>query len=63
MRVIRIIYSSNPLVHEQDCSACPNFRAEKTALQHVVESRGHVLAMSPKGHCELAGCGIEYDWG
>ena len=24
---------------------------------------GHILVMSPKGHCELAGAGIEYDWG
>eukprot|EP00965_Chrysotila_dentata_P247455 6207758-Pleurochrysis_carterae.AAC.3 len=31
--------------------------------QSLVESRGHILVMSPKGHCELAGQGIEYDWG
>ena len=35
----------------------------KAALQAMVEARGHILAMSPKGHCELAGNGIEYDWG
>ena len=29
----------------------------------MVEARGHILAKSPKGHCELAGCGVEYDWG
>ena len=29
----------------------------------LVEARGHILVMSPKGHCELAGQGIEYDWG
>ena len=29
----------------------------------MVEARGHILIMSPKGHCELAGNGIEYDWG
>ena len=44
-------------------SNCEDFRHEKGALQSLVEARGHVLVMSPKGHCELAGQGIEYDWG
>lgn len=43
--------------------SCPDFRAEKSALQHVVESRGHILIMSPKCHPELAGVGVEYSWG
>ena len=42
---------------------CTDFRNETPALQAMVEARGHILAMSPKGHCELAGNGIEYDWG
>ena len=42
---------------------CEDFRNEKGALQTLVEARGHILVMSPKGHCELAGQGIEYDWG
>jgi len=44
-------------------SLCEDFMKEKTALQAMVEARGHILVMSPKGHCELAGQGIEYDWG
>lgn len=44
-------------------SHCEDFLNEKTALQAMVEARGHILVMSPKGHCELAGQGIEYDWG
>lgn len=36
-------------------SSCPDFRKETSALQTLVESRGHILVMSPKGHCELAG--------
>jgi hypothetical protein len=44
-------------------SSCSDFRNEKPALQTMVEARGHILKMSPKGHCELAGDGIEYDWG
>lgn len=36
-------------------SNCPDFRLETSALQTLVESRGHILVMSPKGHCELAG--------
>lgn len=42
---------------------CPDFRDEKSALQHLVESRGHILLMSPKCHPEIAGVGIEYSWG
>lgn len=34
---------------------CLDFRNETSALQTLVESRGHILIMSPKGHCELAG--------
>jgi hypothetical protein len=37
---------------------CEDFRNEKGALQSLVEARGHILVMSPKGHCELAGQGI-----
>ena len=36
---------------------------EKGALQEIVESRGHILILSPKCHPELTGCGIEYSWG
>lgn len=36
-------------------SCCPDFREETSALQTLVDARGHVLIMSPKGHCELAG--------
>lgn len=35
---------------------------ERTALQHTVESRGHVLVLSPKFHPEVAGVEIEYSW-
>ena len=42
---------------------CEDFVNEKSALQALVEALGHILVMSPKGHCELAGQGIEYDWG
>lgn len=34
---------------------CPDFYNETGALQTLVELRGHILVMSPKGHCELAG--------
>lgn len=35
--------------------SCPDFHNETGALQTLVELRGHILVMSPKGHCELAG--------
>lgn len=41
----------------------PDFKNEKTALQSLVESRGHILLVSPKYHPEVAGNGIEYMWG
>ena len=37
----------------------PDFKDEKSALQTVVESRGHILHMSPKFHPEVAGVVIE----
>ena len=42
---------------------CEDFANEVSALEHAVLSRGHLLIMSPKGHPELAGSGIEYGWG
>jgi len=43
--------------------SCWDFANEKTALQELVESRGHILRMGVKGHPEMAGKGIEYCWG
>jgi hypothetical protein len=42
---------------------CPDFMFEKTALQQVVESRGHILLPSVVCTPETAGGGIEYAWG
>ena len=42
---------------------CEDFRTEWSHIQKVVQDRGHILLCSPKGHCELAGVGIEYCWG
>ena len=41
----------------------PDFKNERSALQHTVEKRGHILMLSPKFHPEVAGVGIEYSWG
>lgn len=41
-------------------SGSPDFKHEKSALQEIFESRGHLLITSPKCHPELAGLGIEY---
>ena len=59
------IFSNTPQDLSMDyvLGNCPDFKNEKGALQALVEARGHILVMSPKGHCELAGNGIEYDWG
>jgi hypothetical protein len=48
----------------QHClSNCPDFKNEKIGIQKLLESRGHILIVSPKCHPELAGSGIEYCWG
>ena len=44
-------------------SECEDFVNEVSSLDAILRARGHRLIMSPKGHCELAGSGIEYDWG
>ena len=41
---------------------CPDFLHEKPKLQLQVEERGHILELSPKGHPEMAGAGIECVW-
>jgi hypothetical protein len=44
-------------------SACPDFHYERTALQNVIESRGHILLPSVVCTPETADGGIEYAWG
>jgi len=44
-------------------SECEDFRNEVTLLEEIAWRRGHIVSFTPKGHCELAGVGIEYCWG
>jgi len=44
-------------------SSCSDFENEITALQELVNRTGHAVVLSPKGHCELAGEGVEYCFG
>lgn len=39
-----------------------DIKNETPALQHLVESRGHILLLSPNLHPELAGAEMEYSW-
>ena len=32
-------------------------------MQELIQSYGNMVLFSPKGHPEIAGAGIEYDWG
>jgi len=43
--------------------ACPDFKNESSKLEKLFREAGHILEMSPKGHPELAGVGVEYSWG
>lgn len=44
-------------------SGCPDFEYERTALQNVIERRGHILLPSVVCTPETAGGGIGYAWG
>ncbi|CAM9602069.1 unnamed protein product, partial [Chrysoparadoxa australica] len=53
----------NSKVMKEVLGGCSDFAGEKGRLQKLLESKGHILLMSPKFHPELAGVGIEYTWG
>jgi hypothetical protein len=42
---------------------CDDFKLEKSQLECLVDSLGGNCRMTPKVHPEIAGVGIEYDWG
>lgn len=42
---------------------CEDFRTEMTLLEKKIVERGHIMLLSPKGHPEVAGLGIEFSWG
>ena len=42
---------------------CKDFREEIGAMQDLVQSYGNIVLFSSKGHPEIVGAGIEYDWG
>jgi hypothetical protein len=42
---------------------CHDFQNEVTQLQNVASMYGFKVAMTPKYHAEIAGCGIEYSCG
>ena len=42
---------------------CRDFANETSALEEKFRDLGMILLMSPKGHPELAGKGIEFSWG
>ena len=44
-------------------SNCEDFKEEMGAMEKLVSSHGHICLFSPKAHPEIAGAGIEYDWG
>ena len=42
---------------------CPDFNLEVGALTKLIHDEGHICLFCAKGHPEIAGLGIEYDWG
>jgi hypothetical protein len=47
---------------QEKLSSLPDFHDEKCGIRQLVESRGHILIVSPVCHPECAGNGIEYCW-
>eukprot|EP00035_Acanthoeca_spectabilis_P013889 m.261212 g.261212 ORF g.261212 m.261212 type:complete len:959 (-) comp15996_c0_seq9:29-2905(-) len=52
-----------PMCASTVLGSCGDFQAERSMLQKLFEDRGHIMQASPKGHPELAGYGLEFDWG
>ena len=42
---------------------CPDFANEKSALEQLIEARGHIVLNGVCCHPEFAGCGVEYVFG
>ena len=54
------VLSSSVMV---ELSSCVDYVNEISELQQMCMDLGHHALFASKGHCELAGEGIEYDWG
>ena len=53
----------DPLSMEDVAKQLPDIKNVRSMLQFLVEDRRHLLSLSPKYHAELAGQGVEYDFG
>ena len=42
---------------------CQDFREEIGAMQDLIKSYGNIVLFSSKGHPDISGAGIEFDWG
>ena len=53
-----------PELSAQDVLAnCEDFLHKTGAMEELVASYGNIVLFLSKGHPEIAGAGIEYDWG
>mmetsp|Transcript_21670 Transcript_21670/g.57861 ORF Transcript_21670/g.57861 Transcript_21670/m.57861 type:complete len:302 (+) Transcript_21670:205-1110(+) len=58
---VRACCKMREMVHVM--SMQPDFMNQRSALEELIYSRGHLVIMSVKCHPEIAGNGIEYAWG
>ena len=42
---------------------CPYFNLNIGSLTKLVQDKGHICLFCAKGHPDIVGLGIEYDWG
>ena len=57
-------HSEYPTMSTHDVlGKCEYFREEIGALKELLQSHGNIVQFLPKGHPEIAGAGIEFDWG
>mmetsp|Transcript_10653 Transcript_10653/g.31714 ORF Transcript_10653/g.31714 Transcript_10653/m.31714 type:complete len:184 (-) Transcript_10653:158-709(-) len=61
--ILVVEYRTKYLTVELELDLRSDFRNEVTLLEEIAWRRGHIVSFTPKGHCELAGVGIEYFWG
>ena len=51
------------LIAKDVLANCQDFREENGATEDLIQSYGNMVLFTSEGHPEIAGAGIEYDWG
>ena len=55
--------NNGPRIAELVLNSHRDFREERSIVQQLFMQRGHLVVASPRYHPDVAGLGVEYDWG